>query len=391
MSGVTSRDQTGAVTLHSEPLGAGAAYFTLVAEGAAPAGRMAADAYRRLADALAREGMAVLHERIFCSLDACERVLAARASAMDDAGPAPVTCVQGRPAWGSGFAGASVMAVRPGAEGELSMVNDVPGRPFGRTWRTDGAAFTFLQSLHGLADGAQADNSRPAQTTRMFERAERALNALGADYASVTRTWLYVSDILSWYGDLNKARSACYRRFGLMPAASQRRILLPASTGIQGDTPGGAAVAMDLLATVLEPGSSVEVHQMTNPRQKDAFAYGSAFSRGAAVRMPGATWISFSGTAAIDEAGRSCHPGDFRAQMHMTLDIVEALIAQEGASLGDICNATLFLKQPESADECRRVLRERGLEALPGVPVVADVCRGDLLFEMDGTAAVLRG
>ncbi len=130
---------------------------------------------------------------------------------------------------------------------------------------------------------------------------------------------------------------------------------------------------------------------MTNPRQKDAFAYGSAFSRGAAVRMPGATWISFSGTAAIDEAGVSCHPGDFRAQMHMTLDVVEALIAQEGATLADICNATLFLKHAGSAAECRRVLRERGLEGLPGVPVVADVCRDDLLFEMDGTAAVVRG
>ncbi len=167
----------------------------------------------------------------------------------------------------------------------------------------------------------------------MFDLAERALRRLGTDYHSVARTWLYVSDILSWYGDLNKSRSACYRRFGLMPEHANGRILLPASTGIEGDTPSGAAVTMDLLAVELEPGSSIEVHQMTNPRQKDAFAYGSAFSRGAAVSAPGGTWISFSGTAAIDEAGVSCHPGDFRAQMHMTLDVVEALIGQEGASL----------------------------------------------------------
>jgi len=387
MSGATGTDHIGAATLHSVPLGADAAYFTLVAGGPVSAGRAAADAYRRLADALAREGMEVLHERVFGSLDACERVLAGRASAMEDVGRAPLTFVQGGPAWGGGFSGASVMAVR----GPVELLRDEHGRPFGRTWRTDGATFTFLQSLHGRADEPQADNSPPAQATRMFGLAERALRHVGTDYRSVVRTWLYVSDILSWYGDLNKARSACYRRFGLMPAEGNEGILLPASTGIEGDAPSGAAVTMDLLATVLKPGSRIEVHQMTNPRQKDAFAYGSAFSRGAAVRMPGATWISFSGTAAIDEAGVSCHPGDFRAQMHMTFDVVEALIGQEGASLADICNATLFLKEARFAAECRRVLRERGLEGLPAVPVVADVCRADLLFEMDGTAAVVRG
>jgi len=377
-------DHIGAATLHSVPLSEDAAYFTLVADGSVPAARAAANAYGRLSKALAGEGLEVLHERIFGSLDACERVLAGRASVMGLSEGSPLTYIQGRPACGSGFAGASVMAVR----GPVNVVRDERGRTCGRTWRTDGAAFTFLQSLHGR--DPQADDARPAQATRMFDLAEHLLNGLGTDYRSVTRTWLYVSDLLSWYGDLNKARSACYGRFGLMPAAGSRRILLPASTGIEGDTPAGAAVTMDLLAAVLEPGSRIEVRQMTNPRQKDAFAYGSAFSRGAAIRRPGATWISFSGTAAIDEAGLSCHPGDFRAQMHMTLDVVEALIAQEGAVLADICNATLFLKEARFAAECRRVLRERGLEGLPGVPVVADVCREELLFEMDGTAAVLR-
>ena len=98
---------------------------------------------------------------------------------------------------------------------------------------------------------------------------------------------------------------------------------------------------------------------------------------------PDATWVSFSGTAAIDEAGRSCFPGDFRAQMNMTLDVVEALIAQEGAGLADICNATLFLKSARFAAECHQVLQERGLGGLPGVPVVADVCRDELLFEAE--------
>ncbi len=135
----------GAATLHSVPLGADAAYFTLVARGPAPAARAATAAYRQLAEALAREGMDIVHERTFCSLDVCERVLAGRAGAMEDVGRAPVTCIQGRPAWGSGFSGASVMAAR----GPVELLRDERGRPLGRSWRADGAKFTLLQSLHG--------------------------------------------------------------------------------------------------------------------------------------------------------------------------------------------------------------------------------------------------
>jgi enamine deaminase RidA (YjgF/YER057c/UK114 family) len=165
-------------------------------------------------------------------------------------------------------------------------------------------------------------------------------------------------------------------------------ILLPASTGIEGDGLDAAAATMDLLATVLEPDSDIEIHQMTNEKQKDAFRYGSAFSRGAAIRMPRATWISISGTASIDEAGVTVFPGDFRAQMNKTLDAIEALIAQEGATLEHICDATIFIKRPQDVEAYHEVMAERGLADIAGVPMVADVCREDLLFEMDGAAVV---
>ena len=388
--------QIGATTLHGVPLSREAGYFTVVAEAPASPESAVEAAYRQLGQTLAREGMEVLHERIFGSLNASAEVLAAREAALSAYGldiQTPATYVEGCPAWGDGFAGASVMAVRPSGAQGLTRVADAAGRICGRTWQTHGAAFTFLQSLHGRTDCAQDDNGRSAQTGRMFDLAEQVLEKQGTSYRSVTRTWLYVSDILDWYGELNRVRSSRYEVFGLMPkpgAHSGNGILLPASTGIEGNGATGAAVTMDLLATVLGPQSRVEIKQMTNPRQKDAFAYGSAFSRAVAIRMPEAAWISFSGTAAIDRAGLSCFPGDFRAQMNMTLDLVETLIAQEGARLSDICNATLFMKSGGFATECRQVLCERGLGAMPGVAVVADICRDELLFEMDGMAAVPR-
>ena len=46
------------------------------------------------------------------------------------------------------------------------------------------------------------------------------------------------------------------------------------------------------------------------------------------------------------------------------------------------------MKRPEYADVFWKVAAVRGLENLPAVCVVADVCRKELLFEMDAEAVV---
>jgi len=51
----------------------------------------------------------------------------------------------------------------------------------------------------------------------------------------------------------------------------------------------------------------------------------------------------------------------------------------------------VFVKRPEHAAVFQEMARERGLEEFPAVCVVADVCRDDLLFEIDGEAAINRG
>jgi enamine deaminase RidA (YjgF/YER057c/UK114 family) len=64
------------------------------------------------------------------------------------------------------------------------------------------------------------------------------------------------------------------------------------------------------------------------------------------------------------------------------------LLGQEGAGLADICAATVFVKRPEYAEVFRQVAADRGLADLPAVCVVADVCREELLFEIDAEAIV---
>jgi len=225
----------------------------------------------------------------------------------------------------------------------------------------------------------------------MFDRAERILRQNGASYKDVARTWLYLSEILDWYPDFNKARSEKYGEFGIMPGPGDSRLLLPASTGIGADTPSGAAASMDLLAIIENHGFGSSVRKLTNRKQLDAFRYGAAFSRAAVIEEDDVSLIQVSGTAAIDEHGVSLYPGDIRSQINSTLDKIESLLAQEGADLSDICTATVFVKSPEYASLFWKMISDRGLEAFPAVCVVADVCREELLFEIDAEAVVSKG
>jgi len=390
----TYRDQ--AATVYLTSFGNDLAYATAVLDAHTDPGQAAVETYGKIAEILADSRMEIVHERAFGSLSCHAAVVAGRAAALGGRGisaETPMNYLQGRPLWGEGLAGVNLMAVRAREAQPIWTINDEAGDPAGRAWRHSGATFLFLQGLHGREPNGRADNSRSAQADRMFEQAEKLLRGQKTDYRSVTRTWIYLSKILDWYGDFNEVRNRQYTNFGLMPEPGSpggNHLLLPASTGIEGDGAAGAAATMDVLATVLGPDSEVEIHQMTNRKQKDAFQYGSAFSRGAAIRMPGVTWISVSGTAAIDDKGVSLLLGDFRGQMNMTLDTVEALIAQEGATLADLCDMSLFLKRPEDVEAFGEVLAERGLEGIPGVPVIADVCRDELLFESDGAAVVAR-
>ena len=222
----------------------------------------------------------------------------------------------------------------------------------------------------------------------MFKRAERILRDNGVSYKNVARTWLYLSKILQWYPDFNKARSEKYGEFGIMPGPGDPTLLLPASTGIGADTPSGTAASMDLLAVVGNDDIPSAVMKLSNRKQLDAFRYGAAFSRGAVIREDDVDIIQISGTAAIDEHGVSLYPGDIRGQINCTFDRIETLLAQEGAGLRDIAAATVFVKNPEYAPVFWKMAAERGLADFPAVCVVADVCREELLFEIDAEAVV---
>ena len=388
--GSTTIYQREPATVCATPAGNGQMYLVANPAPCADPAKSVAAAYEQMADLLVSENMQVVHERLFGSLSAQGVIRDARARSLGARGldsEGPLTYIQGHPAWGEGFAGAILRAVSTAGEGNKVWTIRDGERPCGRGWRRNGASFVIVQNLHGLEEGSEADNSRPRQAERMIARAERILEQEGLSYRDVVRTWFYLSNILDWYGEFNKARSAKYAEFGLCPSPETGRLLLPASTGISGDLPLGAAGALDLLASADAPDARPEIIQMTNVRQQDAFQYGSSFSRGALIREEDVVQVQVSGTAAIDEKGVSIFLDDMRGQIERTFDNVDALLEPVGGTLRNVCAATIFVKRPEDAEVYRKITEARGLAPFPAVCVVADVCRGELLFEMDGEVA----
>jgi len=356
----------------------------IVGAPAGPGPQSALEVYNRIGRILADGNLQIVHERIFGSLSARAETLAARKEAMQNCGIAadgPVTYIEGCPAWGDGLAGVIIRAVSPECRVETITLD---GSPCGRRWSRDGAEFAILQSV---APQSTADPA-PAQTQSILTRADASLRSAGMTFADVQRTWFYLDDILAWYRPFNEARTSIYRDFGILPAIGSRNGHLPASTGISGRNPLGAVCALDVLAMRSAPGSRIETSRLANPLQNEATSYGSAFSRAVVIRQPGGSLIEVSGTAAIDTAGKSLHAGDVASQIDATLDSIEALIAQEKATLADISAATVFVKQPQYAAEFWKIAHRRKLDDLPCVCVTADICRPELLFELDAEVAL---
>jgi enamine deaminase RidA (YjgF/YER057c/UK114 family) len=344
--------------------------------------------YQQLVPLLSANPYHIVRENIFGTLASEPAILSARRRICGKAWEVeslPFTYIQGQPLKGNGLAGLQIQAVRLNHKEDRVWTISEHGHPLGRGWKLNGFQFLSLQNINGLADP-----TLPAahQADCMLERIARILDSCGCTFHDVYRTWIFLANILAWYADFNRIRNAKYQQWELMPKSpddsSGAPLRLPASTGIRGDNSSGAACVMDLLAVTGSPTERPCITQLTNTRQKDAFHYGAAFSRGALLQAKNRQLIHVSGTAAIDESGESLYPGDFTAQTARTFENIESLIAPAGACLHDVCTATVFLKDASDWATFETILKQRGLENMPMVCMVADVCREELLFEMDG-------
>jgi enamine deaminase RidA (YjgF/YER057c/UK114 family) len=122
------------------------------------------------------------------------------------------------------------------------------------------------------------------------------------------------------------------------------------------------------------------------------YAKPSSFSRGLRLDIKGITILLISGTASVDEYGRTIHVGDFRAQTWRTYQNITKLLEAEGATWKDVVRTTCYLRDIERDYEAFNEIRtqffqEQGLNPLPAsTGIQAILCRPDLLVEMEAMA-----
>jgi 2-iminobutanoate/2-iminopropanoate deaminase len=141
----------------------------------------------------------------------------------------------------------------------------------------------------------------------------------------------------------------------------------------------------------------IEKKAIRAPRAlNDAVDYGSAFSRGLRLEFGNTVVLLISGTASIDENGKTVHVGDIRAQLQRTFANITALLESEGATWKDIVRTTCYLRDIDRDyrtfnEERTRFYQEQGLDPLPAsTGIQAVLCRPDLLVEIEAVAIFLR-
>ncbi len=297
----------------------------------------------------------------------------------------PVTWIEGAPLNGNDFGGFQIWGITPrdARMGVTTVTHPTAGA--GRLWTGRGFRLLHLASVRGVLPGSGLADGPAAQADQMFTNAELGLDAFGLEYRHVARTWIYLSRLLEWYGDFNRVRTAHYQKAGFSAVGG---LPFPASTGIQGRS-GDEECVMDLLALQSDsPARAAALPIRRSPRQDPSFVYGSAFSRGVAMEIEGRRTVHVSGTASINSAGASVHVGDAEMQSLETLLCIAAILEEQGGSLENITSATLFCKTPAALAAWTRVTRSLRVPAFPRICVLADVCRDDLLVEMEAVATI---
>lgn len=321
----------------------------------------------RLSSRLREHRACIIGLMVFGSISRRAAIEAGLRDALGD--PAwPVLWVEGAACNGNTLAGVQAFAL---AGGSVERVR-VEGRVVATRYTVGNTACCWIGEA--LPDDVHA--APGVQTTQAFITLEKALNAAGFAFGDLVRTWCYNHDLLAWYDEFNHARSALYRTVAFRTGAS------PASTGISAANPAGAALVLGGLA--LRPaGPGDFVHAIGSPLQCPAPAYGSAFSRAVEIRIGSVRRVLVSGTASIEPGGATVWEGNIRRQIELTMRVVAAILESRHLNWSDVTRAIAYFKSPDFVPVFDDWCRTHGWNNPPCLRLHCDICRDDLLFEIE--------
>jgi chorismate lyase/3-hydroxybenzoate synthase len=263
------------------------------------------------------------------------------------------------------------------------------GHSEGIHWRRSADVLYGVIELHE-ADCATVSGTAPLQSASrlVYERLFALLRAQGTPH--LWRVWNYLAQINGESQGLER-----YRQFNL----GRHEAFVQAQRETGGQVPAACAIGVEdgPLSVAFLAGTSPVV-PLENPRQLSAWRYPTqhgpqapTFSRAALAYPRGQEALFISGTASI-VGHETVHAGDVAAQCRETVRNLESVVTEANRqarsarpfSLAGLSHRA-YVRHASDAEAVRHTLRPL-LGDAPLVCVQADICRADLLVEVESQA-----
>jgi chorismate lyase/3-hydroxybenzoate synthase len=242
------------------------------------------------------------------------------------------------------------------------------------------------QNRHGAAGGTSD------ALVRATELAYREIFAVlrQTEHPHLIRIWNYLPEINreadgdERYRHFNSARQLAFRNSGRATVGT-----VPAASAL--GSPAGSPLSIYFLAARRAP------QMIENPRQTSAYHYPAkfgrhspTFSRACVLGESTGTNLFVSGTASI-VGHETIHAGDVAAQTRETLANINALLEEANRVVGaaryslDALKFKVYVRRPSDLGAIAAALEGSLRPRVPIVYLQADVCREDLLVEIEAT------
>ena len=222
-------------------------------------------------------------------------------------------------------------------------------------------------------------------TQKAYQQIFQVLEETG--YPCLIRIWNYFPNINQNINDLEQYRSFCLGRQDALDQHGNFSYSPPAATAI-GSSNSGLQIYF-----IAAKNAGI---QLENPRQVSAFLYprqygevSPSFSRATVKKWGNQQHIYISGTASI-LGHETMHKGDVIAQLHETLTNIETLLRHGDKTLGlpiqhayELSLLKIYLRDPNTIQAVQQYIDDYFDKTPPLIYLQGDVCREDLLIEIE--------
>ncbi|MFD1886722.1 hypothetical protein [Paenibacillus wenxiniae] len=293
----------------------------------------------------------------------------------------PLSYIEGTPAYGTALSSITIYGIHKKDKNvQLEYITNESGGTIGTKVITSQMEYIYLMNINNVHHSYTM--SEFAATFAWLGDFMKKNELLGPH---LVRTWIYLNDINNNYEQLNTDRRVFFERFAI--DYSEKSNILPASTCIGGISDKKCNISMDVMFLKRKNDRPIIERVYTallNEAEGVEYLFKPTFSRALKIEDEGNIEIQLSGTASVNSLGRTEFKNDAYKQIKKALENVTSILESNNLTFDHFYQSTCFFKRQQDVHIFEKLLKELNIPAFANTFVVNDVCRDDLLFEIDG-------